>query len=84
MCSSDLNISVDLLEDHRGVGASEAEAVGHGHIDLHRLGGVGDQVDGRLHLGIVQIDRRRRDLIADRQHAEGRLEIGRASCRERV
>src|SRR5690606_38458659 len=59
--------SVDLLEDHRGVGAAEAEAVGHGDIDLPGLALVRDQVDRRLHLRIVQIYGRRRHLIADGQ-----------------
>ena len=55
-------------EDQRGVGAAEAEAVGQRDVDL-RLGLVRHQVDRRLDRGIVEVDRRRRDLVAHRQHA---------------
>src|SRR5215831_14832576 len=61
-------------EDQRGVGAPESEGVGKNHIDLALLGVVRHETDRRLHRGIVEIDRRRRDAVTHGENREDRLD----------
>src|SRR5882762_5047637 len=56
-----------------GVGASKTERVRQRHIDLALARLLRDEVDRRLDRRLVEIDGRRRDVVADRQNAENRL-----------
>src|SRR3954466_4014337 len=62
------------LYHKRGVGASKTERVRQRHIDLAPARLLRDEVDRRLDRRIVEIDGRRRDVVADRQDAENRLD----------
>ena len=59
--------SAYLPEDDRRVGAAEAEGVRQRHVDLARFGLVRGEAQLRRDLGIVEVDRRRRHLVADRE-----------------
>src|SRR3546814_5622516 len=72
--SSDV-CSSDLLHHQAGVGAAKAEAVVERRLDPARLRRVRDKVDpfGPF-VGIVEVERRRDDLVANREDAEDRSE----------
>ena len=67
-------------EDQRGVGAAEAEGIGQRDVDLLLpCAAVRHQVDRRLHRRVVEVDGRRRDVVADGEQREDRLDrAGRA------
>src|SRR5262245_5574810 len=65
-------------QDKRGVGAAEAERVGEGQADLALLRLVRHEVDGGLHRWIVEVERRRGDIVAHGQYRVDRLDC---SCR---
>src|SRR6056297_2931049 len=66
-----------LAEHQRGVGAAEAEGVRQRDPDvpLHRL--QRREVDLALDRGVLEVQRRRRHLVAQRQQAEDRLDRAR-------
>src|SRR5690606_38587047 len=65
--------AIVALENQRCVGATEAERVRERDVDspLARL--VRDEVDLGLDGRVVEVDRRRRDVVADGEHAENGL-----------
>ena len=73
-------MSVDSLEHQAGIGPAKAEAVVEYRLDLALLGDVRDEVDALgVLVGMVEIDRRRDDLVAHRQDAENRLDCAGAA-----
>src|SRR5690349_5427424 len=67
------------LEDERAVGAAEAEVVLDGVLDPHLPRRVGAVVEIALGILVEDVDRRRRDLVAQRQHGEDRLDAAGAT-----
>src|SRR5687767_4720023 len=65
---------VDCLHDERGIGSAKAEAVVERRLDLALLGVMRHEIDalGSL-VGVVEVERRRDDLVADGEDAEDRL-----------
>ena len=64
----------DLPHDQAGIGAAKPEGVRLHHIDLALLRRIGTEVDRRFSRRVVEVDRRRRDLIAHREDRENRLD----------
>src|SRR5690348_1282258 len=58
------------------VGAAEAEGVGKRRADRHAARSIGYEVEIALRVLPKQVRRRRRDLIAQGQHREDRLDGG--------
>ena len=56
---------VKPFDDQRVVLAAKAKAVGQGHLDAHRPGLIGDVVKVAFGVGVLQVDSRRRRLVAD-------------------
>ena len=52
------------LQDQRPVGAAEAEGVGQGVLQVHRAGLVGDEIEVAPFARLVQVQGRRKDLVA--------------------
>src|SRR5215213_4740714 len=52
-------------QNERRIGATEAEGVGEHRIDLALLRRVRDEVDRRFHRRVVEVEGRRRDVVAD-------------------
>ena len=61
-------------KDQGAVGAAESERVRQGGTDLHPARGVGHVVQVALRIGIIEIDRGRGNLVADRKRAGDRLD----------
>src|SRR5689334_23220308 len=62
------------FKNQGSVGAAEAERVGKGVFDLHGAGDVGDVVQVAIGIGILVIDGRGRDLVADGHHGDAGFE----------
>src|SRR3546814_960707 len=71
----DCCVLVDGIHHQAGVGAAKAETVVERRLDRARLCLVRDEVNalGAL-VGIVEVERRGDDLVADREDAEDRLD----------
>src|SRR6185312_9332622 len=66
--------SVGAAEDQRRVGAAEAEGVGQGVIDFPLLRRMRHQIEVATLGGVVEIEGRRNDAVADRENRENRLD----------
>jgi hypothetical protein len=55
------------MQHQRRVGSAKPEGVRQRDIDLALALGVRHQIDGGVDFRIVEVDRRRRDIVADRQ-----------------
>ena len=67
------------LQHERGVRATEPERVRQRDVDLALLGLVGNEIQRRRNRGIVEIDRRRHDVVANGERGKDRLDgAGRA------
>ena len=64
----------DAAQDQRGIGAAEAERIGQHRIDRALLRLVRHEIDRGLDRGVVEIERRRRDVVANGEHGEDRLD----------
>src|SRR5438067_13106 len=71
-CSPQLFLN--LLHQQGAIRAAEAEGVGKGVTNLHRTRFVRDVVEVAGGVGVVEVDRRRRDLVLDRQRGDARFE----------
>src|SRR5215470_19597867 len=60
-------------QHQRSVGAAEAERVGEHGVDWSLLRLVRHEIDGGLNRGVVEVERRRGDVIADGEHRIDRL-----------
>src|SRR5690606_18742146 len=75
--------SGDLLHHEAGVGAAEAEAVVEHRANLPLLGGERHEVDALAAVRrVLEVERRRDDLVAQREDAEDRFD--RAGAAEQV
>src|SRR5215813_7733185 len=63
-----------LLEDQRAVSSAEAERIGKRVLDAHRPWMIRDIVQVAFRIGRRVVGCRRRDLIANRQYRDARLE----------
>ena len=70
---------VPALEEQRGVGAAETERIRERVLDLGFARVVRNVIEIALRIGSFLVDRRRQNLIAQRQHADARLEAARAA-----
>src|SRR5512146_1643367 len=61
-------------ERDRRVGAAEAERIRDRRADLHRPRNERDEIQVALRIDVDQVRGRRRDLVADREHGEDRLD----------
>src|SRR5471032_1112701 len=61
-------------ENERTVGATESEGIGEAVFDRHLTRGIGHVVEVAALAGGVQIDGRGRDLVAQGEHRENRLD----------
>src|ERR1700681_3994256 len=61
-------------ENERTVGATETKGIGKGVLDRHFACDIGDVIEVAALPRGMQIDGRRRDLIAQCQHREDRLD----------
>ena len=76
-----LTVSVlDRLHDQAGIGPAKAETIVECRLDHPLLRDVGHQIDpfGAI-VGIIEIERRGDDLVADREDAEDALDGPRAA-----
>src|SRR3954462_10159212 len=64
----------EAADDERVVLSAKAERVGTGDIDLCLTRGIGDVVEVALGVGVLIIDRRRADVVADGQNAGDQLD----------
>ena len=72
--------SLPTLEEQRAVGAAEAEGIRQGILDFGLLGVVGDEVQGvALRVGIIQVDGRRKALVAQCEHGDAGLQAAGAA-----
>src|ERR1043166_1272784 len=62
------------LEHQGGVRPPKTEGIRQGDPDFAPFGRLWDQIDPGFHRRIVEIDRRRRHLIADRKNRKNRLD----------
>ncbi len=70
---------VPALEEQRGVGAAEAERIRERVFDFRFARLVRNVIEIARRIGIFVVDRRRQNLIAQRQHADARFEAARAA-----
>src|SRR5260221_10470341 len=66
--------AAERAEHERGVGAAKAERIGHRTSDLHLARDKRHEVEIAVWIDVDEVGRRRRDLVAQREHGEHGLD----------
>src|ERR1019366_350793 len=66
--------SFRMLENHAGVGAAKAEGIRHDEFDLSFARRVRHEIDFGRDRQMIEVERRRNNLIPDRQNRKDRFD----------